>query len=214
MDLHELRRNYDQQTLNPGNLRSDPIQQFREWFEHARATDSASWFEPNAMTMSTADQRGRVSSRILLLKAVSEEGFTFFSNYQSDKARQLVENNQASLLFFWPHVERQVRIEGTVVRTDAQTSDEYFAGRPRGSQIGAVVSRQSAILPSRDKLEADAADLEKQYADKLIPRPDFWGGYLLTPVRVEFWQGRPSRLHDRFLYTRDGDCWQVVRLSP
>jgi pyridoxamine 5'-phosphate oxidase len=170
------------------------------------------------MTLATSDSSGRVSARIVLLKTVDASGFTFFTNYRSDKAQQLLVNPQAALVFYWPHIERQVRVEGLVSYTEPALSDKYFHARPRGSQIGAVVSPQSQPLTDREQLESSAAELAERYAGgQVIPRPEYWGGYLLKPNRVEFWQGRPNRLHDRFLYSRseaDSELWNISRLAP
>lgn len=215
MDIHDLRRSYEESSLDFPQLKQDPVAQFELWFAAAQSEASAAWFEVNAMTLATADLQGRVSARIVLLKHFSQAGFTFFTNYDSDKGRQLQENPQASLVFYWPHIERQVRIEGVVERTDNATSDEYFHARPHGSQLGAVASPQSRPLPAREPLEQAVAELDAKYAAGQVPRPDFWGGYILKPSRVEFWQGRPSRLHDRFVYIKSGaEQWQISRLAP
>lgn len=213
--LENLRRNYDESALDLPDLAESPIAQFSQWFEQARQAESADWFEANAMTLATADTDGRVSARIVLLKQFSEAGFAFFTNYQSAKAKQLADNPCASLLFYWPHVERQVRIEGKVCKTDSETSDTYFHERPRGSQIGAVASPQSSPLKDRDELEQVVEKLTNQFGDEPIPRPDYWGGYQVVPVSFEFWQGRPSRLHDRFTYAKQSDgTWCITRLAP
>lgn len=216
MNIENLRRNYLVNSLDSENLLHDPVEQFANWFDAARETPSADWFEANAMTLATSDSAGRVSARTLLLKKYSAEGFVFFTNYESDKANQLSQNPNASLLFYWPHVERQVRIEGSVTKTDHATSDEYFHERPRGSQCGAIASPQSRPLPDRDELEQMAEEIAERYAGQEIPRPEYWGGYLLNPVRFEFWQGRSNRLHDRFAYERDADgqTWKITRLAP
>lgn len=216
MGIEELRRSYEDATLDADSLASDPLTQFTRWFEAAQASDSPQWFEANAMTLASAGQSGRVSARIVLLKKFSEAGFVFFTNYDSDKGQQLAENPQASLVFYWPHLEQQIRIEGTVTKTDAATSSEYFHARPRGSQIGAIVSQQSRPLATRQELEAEAERLSAVYANQEIPCPDYWGGYCLEPSRYEFWQGRPSRLHDRFIYERSADQanWTTTRLAP
>ena len=212
--MENLRRDYAHSELERHALANDPIEQFLAWFDDARQA-APQWLEINAMTLATATPVGQVSARIVLLKKVDQSGFSFFTNYSSVKARQLEANPNASLVFYWPHVERQIRVEGQVAKTDAATSDEYFQARPRASQIGAIISPQSQPITDRIKLEADARQVESQYApDKTIPRPEFWGGLRLEPERVEFWQGRLSRLHDRFVYMRLGSSWEISRLAP
>ncbi len=215
MNIENLRRQYADEALGAEELHQDPIAQFTAWFDDAQSAESADWFEPNAMTLATSDLSGQVSARIVLLKNISPSGLTFFTNYQSNKARQLLENPRASLVFYWPHRERQVRIEGQVSKTDAATSDEYFHARPRESQLGAIASPQSQPLADRKTIEAETKKLASEYGDQEIPRPEYWGGYLLQPNRFEFWQGRPSRLHDRLVYTRQPDKnWTITRLAP
>jgi pyridoxamine 5'-phosphate oxidase len=216
VEIRNFRRNYQCDAIDVEALSADPIQQFNQWLELAHQTEVPSWFEVNAMTLCTSDDVGRVSGRIVLLKLVDELGFTFFTNYQSDKAQQLEANARAALVFYWPHLERQVRVEGAVAKTDGTTSDSYFQARPRGSQIGAIVSPQSRPLEARGQLERDVQKLIDRYGDdQPLPRPDYWGGYRLSPVRIEFWQGRPNRLHDRFLYVRsEGSHWLLTRLAP
>jgi pyridoxamine 5'-phosphate oxidase len=216
VDIQDFRRNYEQSSLDLAALEANPTAEFLKWLEYAHATPAPHWLEITAMTLATSDSSGRVSARIVLLKTVDTSGFTFFTNYRSDKAQQLLINPQAALVLYWPHIERQVRVEGVVSYTDAAVSDKYFHARPRGSQIGAVVSPQSQPLTDREQLESSAAQLAEHYAgDQVIPRPEYWGGYLLRPNRVEFWQGRPNRLHDRFLYSRHAaDQWTISRLAP
>jgi pyridoxamine 5'-phosphate oxidase len=210
--LADLRKNYSRGALDAADVDPNPVRQFQTWF--AQALD-AKLPEPNAMTLATVDARGRPSARIVLIKGVDERGFVFFTNYDSRKGRELAENPAASLLFHWIELERQVRIEGTVVQTSNEESDAYYASRPLGSRIGAWASDQSQPLDSRETLEARERDMIARYGDA-PPRPPHWGGYRLVPETIEFWQGRPSRLHDRIVFTRDGadGPWRITRLAP
>ena len=218
MEIQDFRRNYDQASLDFAALEPNPTAEFLKWLEFAHAAPAPHWLEITAMTLATTDSSGRVSARIVLLKTIDATGFTFFTNYRSDKAQQLLANPRAALVFYWPHIERQVRVEGLVTYTDSVVSDKYFHARPRGSQISAIVSPQSQPLSDRDQLERSAAQLAETYlGEQVIPRPEYWGGYLLKPNRVEFWQGRPNRLHDRFLYSRNEakeESWSISRLAP
>ena len=190
----------------------DPIGQFQRWFDDAIAANVPM---PEAMTLATATPDGRPSARMVLLKQVDQNGFVFFTNYHSAKAQQLDANPRAALVFYWNQLERQVRVEGTVTRTSAEESREYFQTRPRESQIGAWASSQSQVISGRDVLEQRARELEGLYCDKEIDCPEYWGGYRLTPERIEFWKGRIGRLHDRILYQRDsGGLWTISRLAP
>ena len=209
--LADLRKNYSLGSLDIADADPNPFRQFDVWFKQAI---DAQLPEPNTMTLATVDSRGRPSARIVLIKAVDERGFVFFTNYESRKGLELAQNPHASLLFYWIELERQVRIEGAVVKTSDAESDTYFASRPVGSRIGAWASEQSKVIESRAALEAREREFIAQYGDN-PPRPPHWGGYRLIPDAIEFWQGRPSRLHDRLLYTRSGNAdWTIARLSP
>jgi pyridoxamine 5'-phosphate oxidase len=209
--LAELRKNYSLGSLDEADIDRDPIRQFEKWF--AQAVD-ARLPEPNAMTLATVDARGYPAARIVLIKGVDERGFVFFTNYESRKGAELAVNPRASLLFHWVELERQVRIEGRIDKTDAAESDAYYASRPLASRIGAWASAQSQVIESRAVLEAREAEIRAQYGEH-PPRPPFWGGYRLQPDAIEFWQGRPSRLHDRLRFIRSTDgAWRIERLSP
>jgi len=198
--------------MDVADVDRNPFRQFDAWF--AQAVD-AKLPEPNTMTLATVDSRGRPSARIVLIKGVDERGFMFFTNYESRKGRELADNPHASLLFYWIELERQVRIEGTVVKASPAESDQYYESRPLGSRIGAWASEQSQAIESRTVLESREKEISAKYGEH-PPRPPHWGGYRLIPDAIEFWQGRPSRLHDRLLYTRavEGGDWQIARLSP
>ena len=208
-DIAALRQNYLLNELVEENVLENPIKQFEKWFNEAV---DAKVLEPNAMHLATISN-GRPHGRIVLLKGFDENGFVFFTNYESNKGKEIAEVPYASLTFFWGGLERQVRIEGQIAKTPPSESDEYFQVRPRGSQIGAWVSHQSAVV-SREELENRQKELEAQYGDGFIPRPSYWGGYRVIPERMEFWQGRPSRLHDRILYADMNGNWRIERLSP
>ncbi|MBT8401047.1 MAG: pyridoxamine 5'-phosphate oxidase [Rhodothermia bacterium] len=208
--LESLRTEYGRSELSTDTVDPDPIGQFAVWFREAA---EAGVQEPNAMTLCTASSSGTPSGRIVLLKDVTPDGFTFFTNYLSRKGSELEENPRASLVFWWKEQERQVRIEGDVQRLSIDASDAYFSVRPRGSRIGAWASPQSSVIPSREVLEERAREIEARF-DGEIPRPDFWGGFLLKPRRLELWQGRPNRLHDRICYSRSEAYWKIERLAP
>jgi len=198
--------------LQDTDLDPDPIVQFHRWFEAAKATAQPL---PEAFALATATMDGEVCARMLLLKAFDRRGFAFFTNYNSHKSAQLHENPRAALVFWWPSLQRQVRIEGAVVRTTEVESDEYFATRPRGSQLGAWASEQSKVIAGRGDLDGRFKELEETYGDRPIPRPPNWGGYRVIPILFEYWQGREDRLHDRFCYRlRDARDWIIERLSP
>jgi pyridoxamine 5'-phosphate oxidase len=235
MNVVNLRREYRSRGLDRRDLDADPIAQFENWFGQAAATKSGSWWrkvgialykcfqvalgaepiDPNAMTLATADKEGRPSARSVLLKGVDQRGFIFYTNYESRKGCELAENPRGALVFYWADLERQVCISGDVTKLAREESEEYFKGRPRGSRLAAWASNQSEVVSDRAGLEAKWRQMEARYPGEDVPLPPCWGGYVLAPTRIEFWQGRPNRLHDRFRYTKQADGhWLIERLAP
>ena len=210
-DLQHIRKEYISHQLDIDNLDDNPIVQFRYWLNEAIRSEVP---EPTAMALSTVSEEGRPSSRMVLLKSLDDDGFTFFTNYDSKKGGQIALNPAGALLFFWPMLERQVRIEGKIFKTLRHESDEYFRTRPEGSRIGAWASPQSKRIPSREYLENLQKDYLELFKTKTLDRPENWGGYKLFPQMMEFWQGRENRLHDRFEYVKKGGMWEVCRLAP
>jgi pyridoxamine 5'-phosphate oxidase len=211
-EIADLRQVYQMGALDREELNLDPIQQFEKWFAEAKDKQV---IEPNAMTLSTVDAHGWPNARVVLLKDISEECFVFFTNYQSTKGLELADHPRAALTFLWKQLERQVRIKGTVRKISRERTDRYFQSRPHGSKIGAYTSPQSQPIADRSVLETEKARLLSLYPEgEPLPAPDNWGGYEVVPTEIEFWQGRPSRLHDRFRYSRAGDAWAIDRLAP
>lgn len=211
-NIAELRKEYSRTTLDISNILPDPIKQFEKWFDEVL---QAGVTEPNAMHLATVDEKQKPSSRIVLLKGIENERFLFYTNYQSRKGKELELNPACALTFFWPDIERQVRIEGIAERVDPQISDKYFQSRPRGSQIGAWSSPQSTVIRNRTILEERASQMEKKFeTHKVLPRPHQWGGYQVDPLLIEFWQGRANRLHDRIEYVKADGVWKMHRLAP
>ncbi|NOS57080.1 MAG: pyridoxamine 5'-phosphate oxidase [Cyclobacteriaceae bacterium] len=210
--MDELRKDYSKASLDINDVDKDPIGQFDKWFKEALAAGVP---EPNAFTLSTISEGGRPSARIVLLKGLEQRQFVFYTNYQSQKGQELDGNPACALTFFWPELERQVRIEGIATRVQESTSEQYFQSRPRASQVGAWASPQSSIIVSRDILEAREREIEKKFEGlNLLPKPKQWGGFAITPIEIEFWQGRASRLHDRVVYYLTDEKWIIHRLAP
>ncbi|WP_339335357.1 MULTISPECIES: pyridoxamine 5'-phosphate oxidase [unclassified Croceitalea] len=212
-DLSDYRKSYEKSELNESSIDENPLQQFQKWFYEVEATDGLE--EPNAMTVSTIGTDGFPKNRVVLMKKFTYEGFIFYTNYKSEKGRAIEKNPSICLSFFWPNLERQVIVKGKAERVAKNLSDGYFESRPKGSQLGAVVSEQSETVESRDILEMRLKKLEEDYEGKAVNRPEHWGGYLVRPISIEFWQGRPNRLHDRIRYTLLDDLnWKIERLQP
>ena len=211
-DLGHLRKSYQKGALNIDDIQNDPMTFFKNWFDQANETQAIE--EANAMTLSTLGLDDFPKSRIVLLKALIEEGFVFYTNYQSEKGTSIAHHSKVGLAFFWPPFERQVIIKGEAVKLTNEASDSYFQSRPKGSQIGAIVSDQSKVISDRSIMEAKLEALEIEYAEKDVPRPDNWGGYVVKPQCIEFWQGRPNRLHDRIRCQLQGNFWNIERLAP
>ncbi len=209
--IADIRNEYTLAGLDEAELDRDPIQQFDVWMTQAI---KAGVFEPTAMTLATATREGQPHARVVLLKQVDAAGFCFFTNYESAKGREIAANSQAALCIYWPPLERQVRITGTISKTSAAESDAYFQRRPRGSQLGAWVSKQSHTIASRELLEQGLREVTAKFAGADVTRPPHWGGYRVTPSEIEFWQGRQNRLHDRLVYTLVNGEWQIKRLAP
>jgi pyridoxamine 5'-phosphate oxidase len=211
MDITNFRKEYTKFGLNREDLNSSPFAQFNSWFEQAQ---NAQINEPNAMSIATVNEKGEPSIRTVLLKIFDDKGFVFFTNYKSAKAQDIEQNNSVALLFAWLDLERQIRISGKVEKITQAESFAYFTSRPKGSQLGAWISPQSKIIESRDFLKQKLAEMKSKFSSGKIPLPSTWGGYRVIPEKFEFWQGRSSRLHDRFIYQKKGDNWHVHRLAP
>lgn len=210
MDIGDLRRDYRQRKLERNNLDKNPFEQFKLWLGEAIKSEV---LEPNAMILSTATKTGIPSSRTVLLKEIDERGLIFFTNKESRKAKEMIENPEVSLVFWWAPLERQVAIQGKAEQIDKADDENYFTKRPRGNQLGCWASRQGAVISSREILEDEFRRLDELYKDK-VPLPPFWGGFRIIPTRFEFWQGRSNRLHDRFMYQKENGSWTICRLSP
>jgi pyridoxamine 5'-phosphate oxidase len=211
-NLHDYRKTYEKGALTEDTVTENPMHQFTLWFKEAE--ESSTIDEVNAMTLSTVDASGMPRGRVVLLKEIGQEGFIFYTNYDSEKGQAIAINNKVCVSFFWPGLERQIIIKGEAIKISEEKSTAYFSKRPRESQLGALVSDQSTSIKDRATLEKRLAVLDKTYEDKSIPKPETWGGYLIRPMEFEFWQGRPSRLHDRIRYAKNNDIWTIERLQP
>jgi pyridoxamine 5'-phosphate oxidase len=212
-DLSNYRKSYEKSELDESSIHKNPLEQFQKWFYEVEKSDGVD--EPNAMTISTIGLDGFPKNRVVLMKKYTHEGFIFYTNYLSEKGKALENNPSTCLSFFWPNLERQIIIKGNAERIADNLSDGYFESRPKGSQLGAVLSEQSEVVQSREVLESRLVQLEKDYDGKEITRPEHWGGYIVKPISIEFWQGRPNRLHDRIRYTLQEDFnWKIERLQP
>jgi pyridoxamine 5'-phosphate oxidase len=209
--IADIRKDYRLQSLNEADVNANAIEQFTRWWNEAMKSEIT---EVNAMTLATASKDGVPDARIVLLKGYNEEGFVFFTNYESRKGKELAENPKATLVFFWKELERQVRVEGVVEKVSEKESDEYFNSRPEGSRIGAWASPQSTVIDTREVIEKNAENYLKEFLQKQITRPPHWGGYIVKPTAIEFWQGRSNRLHDRLRYTKTDEGWKIERLAP
>jgi pyridoxamine 5'-phosphate oxidase len=210
-DIADIRREYLGKPLSKKDVNDDPFLQFKEWFDEAYNADV---YDPNAMTLATSSAFGKVTSRIVLLKGLNEDGFIFYTNYNSIKSKQIEDNSFVSLVFYWPELVRQVRLEGRAEKISEEESSEYFDQRPEESKISAIASNQSSEIPDRKFLEEKIEQIKKQYNNEHLKRPDFWGGYIVKPFRFEFWQGRENRVHDRIEYYLEAATWKIRRLAP
>jgi len=210
-DIHNIRTEYIKAELHEEQVRKNAIEQFSTWFNEAL---NSKVMEPNAMTLATASADGQADARTVLLKDIDEKGFVFFTNYNSKKGQEISENNKVALLFFWPELERQIRVLGTVERIPREQSEEYFHSRPIGSQLGAWASAQSTKIKNRNVIEENLLHLKEKYDTIEVPLPDHWGGYLVIPHQIEFWQGRANRLHDRIVYEKTDSSWDIYRVAP
>jgi pyridoxamine 5'-phosphate oxidase len=209
--IGDLRRDYTRARLDEASVAPDPLVEFARWFDEAVKAEAR---DPNAMTLATSTADGVPSARIILLKGFDQRGFVFFTDYRSRKGTELLNNPRAALVFYWPELERQVRITGSTSRTEREVSEEYYRSRPKGSRLSAWISHQSQVIASREQLDSQIPELERRYPGEDVPLPPYWGGFRLRPDTIEFWQGRTNRLHDRLRYVRDGERWRIERLSP